>query len=96
MGSALSAASIVDLAIAVTVLEALGLLLYRRLSGRGIATVEWLPNLCSGLMLMLALRASLAGAPWPWIVTPVAVSGVVHLADMSWRWSRAQAARGRA
>jgi hypothetical protein len=37
---------------------------------------------------MLALRAAIADAAWPWIVLPVAAAGLVHALDLRSRWPR--------
>ena len=76
----------VDAIIGFTLLETLSLLVYHRLSGRGPAPGSILPTLASGLCLMLALRASIAGAAWPWIVAAVFASGVAHASDLRRRW----------
>lgn len=65
-----------DLVLAVLALEAL--LLLR--AGRALADVLLL--LLPGALMMLALRAALVGAPWPWIALPLAASFPVHLADL--------------
>lgn len=38
--------------------------------------------LVPGALMMLALRAALAGAAWPWVALPLAASFPVHLADV--------------
>jgi hypothetical protein len=79
---------VVDLILLVVVLEALliGGLWQRR--GRGVAPSRLLPNLLAGVALLLALRAALTGAPWPWIAGALAAAGVAHLVDLAGRWSR--------
>jgi hypothetical protein len=42
----------------------------------------------AGLSLMLAVRAAMAQAAWPWIVIPMAASGLFHVADLRQRWPR--------
>jgi hypothetical protein len=85
VGALVESGALVDVAIAVVLIEALGLFLARRLAGRGPGLAPMLPSLASGLCLMLALRAALSDAPWPWIVTALAVSGVAHVADLARR-----------
>ena len=77
----------VDAIIGFTLLETLGLLVYHRLSGRGPASGSILPTLASGLCLMLALRATIAGAAWPWIVAAIFASGLAHASDLRRRWN---------
>ena len=46
---------------------------------------SWLDRLLAllpGVFMLLALRASLTGAPWPWIAAPLAASFPFHIADM--------------
>ncbi len=74
-------------AIAVFVVaEALVLLAYRRLTGRGVAARALLPNLAAGFFLLLALGAALRTAPWPWIAAALAAAGVAHALDLRARW----------
>jgi hypothetical protein len=79
---------LVDLIIGFTVLEIVGLWLFHRLTGRGLDAPRLLPNLMAGLSLMLAVRAAMAQAAWPWIVIPMAASGLFHVADLRQRWPR--------
>lgn len=46
--------------------------------GAGAAALRLLP----GALMILALRAALVGASWPWIALAVAASFPVHLADL--------------
>jgi len=89
----LQGAALVDLVIAFTLVEALGLLAYRRATGRGIAARLLLPNLAAGLCLLLALRAAVQHAGWPWIALALAAAGVAHLADLRMRWRRGLSVR---
>ena len=41
--------------------------------------------LMPGVCMLLALRASLTGAPWPWIAAALAASFPFHLADLARR-----------
>ena len=66
----------VDIVLAVLMLEAAFLLARRR-----DAAAVVLALLPGGLM-MLALRAALTGAAWPWIALPLAASFPVHLLDV--------------
>ena len=42
-----------------------------------------LPRLLPGALMMLALRAALTGAGWPWIALALALSYPAHLADLA-------------
>ena len=79
---------IVDLAIALTLLELVALTVYRARTGRGIEASKLVITLASGLLLMLGLRAALTGADWPWISLTLSASGAVHVIDLKNRWPR--------
>jgi hypothetical protein len=73
---------LVELAMALTLLEIAVLLVRRRATGRGPVARDYLPNALSGLCLMVALRAALGDAGWTWIAAPLAAAGLAHAADM--------------
>ena len=75
---------LIDWVIAFTALEGLALAAYHRRTGRGMAFGDYAANLAAGLCLMLALRAALAGASWPWIALCLLAAGIAHGADL-WR-----------
>lgn len=72
--------------IAVMVTEAAVLIAYRLGKGRGFAVPYIISNLLAGLFLVLALRAALTGAAWPWIAASLAAAGIAHVADLVVRW----------
>lgn len=74
--------------IAVTLLEAAALLVYRRVSGKGIALRDWGLNLLSGLCLMMAVRSAVLGAVWPATAAWLSAAGLAHGADLLSRWRR--------
>lgn len=79
---------VVDLMLAITALEAVAVVGYFRRTGRGVAPADFLGNLLSGVGLMLALRAALAGAGWGWIAAWLVAALAAHLADLRRRWRR--------
>lgn len=79
---------LVNAAIGLTLLEATALLIYRRLSGKGIESRDWALNLLSGLCLMMAVRGAVLGAAWPTIATWLSAAGLAHGADLVSRWRR--------
>jgi hypothetical protein len=79
---------LIDLVLALTALEAAALVGWHRRTGGGVAPMEVLPNLASGLCLMLALRSALAGWPWPFTLGGLAASGALHAWDLKRRWRR--------
>lgn len=66
-------------------IEAVALTLIHRRTARGIAPADLLPNLVSGTGLLLALRAALVDAPWPWIAASLLLGLVGHIADLASR-----------
>lgn len=79
---------LLDAILLMTVLEAVVLTAYHRRTGAGVAQMDVLPNLASGLCLMLALRSALAGWPWPLTLGGLAGSGLLHAWDLKRRWRR--------
>ena len=78
---------LVDLVIAMTVLEAAALAIHHRLTGRGVAPRDFLPNLVSGLALMLALRAAIGGTAGGWLPAALLLAGLAHAVDLRRRWT---------
>jgi hypothetical protein len=76
----LTSPHLIDAIMALTVLEGLILTLWWKISAR----VAW-GMLLPGMFLLLALRAALADAAWPWV--PAALTGalVAHCAEL---WGR--------
>ena len=74
---------LIDLILLFTVLEGTILARWRKIPARTV-TIMLLPGLC----LLLALRAAMAGAAWPWV--PVALTGALlsHFFDMRERFRR--------
>jgi hypothetical protein len=77
---------LVDLVLALMVLEGVLLAAYRRRTGRGIAPADLLANLLAGGALLLALRAALTGAGWTSIALWLALALLAHVADLARRW----------
>ena len=72
----------IDLVLLVILLEFAFLNLRRQ---RGLRTASWLDlalTLAPGAVILLALRAALTGAPWPWIAGLLAASFPLHLWDV--------------
>jgi hypothetical protein len=76
----LSSPHLIDFILAFTVIEGFVVVRWRRRSATEVATM-----LCPGIFLLLALRAALAGAAWPWVPAALAVALVAHLADLRMR-----------
>jgi hypothetical protein len=77
---------LIDTVITVTVIEWAGLSWWHRRTGRGIPVSELQGTLMAGLCLMLALRASIASAPWYLVAVLLLAAGLVHAADLRRRW----------
>ena len=79
----------IDIAIMVLLTEMLLMLAWARWRGRLAALLPTLlPTLLSGLMLLLAWRATQAAQTWPWIAAPLLASGLAHGADLWLRTRR--------
>jgi hypothetical protein len=79
---------LVDIVIALTLIECVFLLVFHQVKKRGLAPGEYLLNLTSGLCLMFALRCALADAAWIWIALWLMASGLAHGTDLWRRWHR--------
>jgi len=77
---------LIDLVIAVSLLEWLLLAQWHRRTGQGIApsALKWM--LLPGLCLMLAARGALTGAPWTLMALLLSAAGLAHIADLRRRW----------
>lgn len=81
---------IIDVILAIVVLEAILLWLLRRFTGRGLGLVEIVGLLLSGVFLILAVRAALTGAAWSVVSLLLLLSFAAHL----WELSRRLAEKG--
>lgn len=79
----LTSPHLVDLVMAFTLLEAAILLALRALSPLAIGRM-----LLPGIFLLLALRAALAEAAWPWVPLALTAALAAHLFDLQGRWRR--------
>jgi hypothetical protein len=81
---------IIDLILGLMVLEALTLVAYRKVAGRGIGAAQLSVNLGAGACLLLALRAALTGTEWSVVAVALAAAGFMHVLDIRGRWNIAQ------
>lgn len=72
----------VDIVLGVMMIEAIWLL------RRRLPLLDMLAMMLPGALILLALRAALTGAPWPWIAAPLLASFPIHLADVARRQRR--------
>jgi hypothetical protein len=77
---------IVDIMLAITLIEAVLLILWQRRTGRGPVPGALVVNLLSGACLMLALRQALLDAWWGWIACWLVASLLFHILDLRRRW----------
>jgi hypothetical protein len=77
---------VVDLILLMLVIEAVVLLTYNFLTGRGIPAVALLINLLAGAFLLTALRSALIQSPWEWTAGWLAAALIAHAADLAQRW----------
>ncbi len=82
-----SSGHVVDLIIALMVVEALVLLVWRRRLGHTIAPGPLVASLLAGFFLLLALRGALTGAPWLVVAGWLLAALVAHLGDLAGRWN---------
>lgn len=76
----------VDLVLIFLVIETIAIVVWWRWKRRGIAPADFLPGMCSGALMLLALRAVLADAGWALPTICLLAAGVAHLIDVARRW----------
>ena len=86
MAQLLASGRLIDLILVLVLIEAVAIGLYWRVSGRGIAPRDLLPNLVAGACLLLALRLVLAGSDWPVVCAMLALAGLASAVDLARRW----------
>lgn len=81
----LESGRLIDIILALMVIEAVALLVWRRRTGRGLSSAAILLNVAAGACLMGALRAAIVGAGASWILGGLALALVMHMADLAVR-----------
>jgi len=84
MDELIASGHVVDLVLAIIVIEVLVFPRWRQRGGRQTRRMALLLASLPGIFLLLALRAALTGAGWGWIALFLAASFPAHLADL-WR-----------
>jgi hypothetical protein len=84
----MSATGWIDVVIVLTLVEALALAAYHRLTGRGMAPRDFAPTLAAGMGLMFALRSALADGFGVVAAAWLLAAGAAHVADLWRRWGR--------
>ena len=77
---------LVDGIIALVILEAVGLLAFRRARGRGMPSREIISFLGAGAGLLIALRVLISDGRFVWFAAAMLVSLVMHLWHVKQRW----------
>ncbi len=86
MADFVASGRIIDVIVAMMLVEAIALYAVHRRTGRGIAPPDILINLAAGASLMLAVRAALTGAGTGWLLLCLGVSLCAHIGDLGRRW----------
>ena len=77
---------VLDVILAGMAVEGAALVALWRFARRGVAPGALLPNLFSGMCLLLAMRTGLGGFWWGWTSLPLLGALLLHLADLRRRW----------
>ena len=93
MSASVASGRVLDLILLGMVLEGASLTLLFRTRGRGVRPGALWPNLRSGMCLLLAMRAGLAGAWWGWVSLPLLGALAFHVADLRRLWRTSPAPR---
>jgi len=73
---------IVDIALGLMALEMAGLWLVARARHRVFPFADLAWNVAAGASLLLALRAALTGAGWPWLALFLTAALIAHIGDV--------------
>ena len=86
MAELFASGRVLDLILFGMALEALGLAAHHRATGRGVPPARLLPNLLSGMCLLLAMRVGAGGAWWGWVSLALLGALAFHLLDLGRAW----------
>ncbi|AVT75575.1 regulator of chromosome condensation [Rhodopseudomonas palustris] len=86
MSELFASGTVVDAVLIFLLVEAIGVIGYWLWRKRGIAPADFLPGMISGALMLLALRAVLAGAGWMVPTLCLMAAGGAHLVDVLRRW----------
>ncbi len=87
MAAWVASGRVLDVILLAMALEGAVLVALWQASRRGVRPGALLPNLLSGMCLLLAMRAGLGGAWWGWVALPLLAAGMLHVSDLRLRWS---------
>lgn len=88
MADLFASGRVIDLILVLVGVEAAGLALLHRLTGRVPRLAALLPNLAAGACLLVAVRAALTGAEWIWVAASLLGALIAHIADLLTRQVR--------
>jgi hypothetical protein len=88
MAELFSSGRVIDLILALVVLEALALVIFHLRTGRGVSPVALMPSVFAGVFLLLAVRGALVGSAWGLIDLCLLGAMAAHFADL---WQRLRA-----
>lgn len=83
----MSTARLVDIIIALVVLEMIALCTYRVVKHRGMRVSEVISFLGAGIGLMLALRVLISGGRFALFATAMLAAGIFHVWHVKQRWT---------
>lgn len=86
MGELFHSGRIIDLILIMLMLEAAWITYNYHRNHRGPAPADACANLAAGACLLLAVRAALVDAAWPWVALGLAAALAAHIWDMKRRW----------
>ena len=89
MRELIESGTIFALILALTVIEAVALILWHRRTGRGLKPIDIIGQLAAGSFLLIAAWLALHAAWWGWTGAALAAAGLAHLFDLSRRWTAA-------
>lgn len=81
---------IVDIMLAVIVVEVAALIAYRVIKRRGLSVASIVLNIGAGGSLMVALKLLYADAGWQLIAAALVASACFHTGDLVYRWRSAE------
>ena len=86
MAELFASGRIIDLILALVVLEAMLVAMVRQRTGRGIAFVDFIASLAPGVALLMAIRAQAGNHAWTSVAFWLVVALAMHVADLARRW----------
>jgi len=86
MAELFASGRVFDLILIGMALEAFGLVAFYRIRGHGVRPARLLPNVLSGMCLLLAMRVGAGGAWWGWVSLSLLGALAFHLVDLGRAW----------